>query len=366
VSTENEPKLLLTIVLTTHNLSSIIGHTLSFLPYDKPSVELIIVDDSSTDDTVLQIRNFFNVAKFEHYILLQPQEKNGAGRNRNVGLSVARGRWILFLDGDDFFNYTIWPQLEQLMLQRHDCDILIFKSKNRSWSSGRQTQFVDSDLKRRILHGNSSRSFTPGYMPSIFGTQPSSATKVFNRDFLTSSNISFPEKIIFEDYEHHLSSLLRAKKILLSDLFLFYATTERSGQITSRKDDSRLDSFHVINFAVKKLFKSLDPLDSEDFLVMLLDFIHWNILSSRFETRKVLLDSLFRDNEIAAFFIETRDFQTQFLSNTLNTQLFAKLDSSLVIDYYDKRISLNLIRFLFATKARMIYKSFSGVKIWAR
>lgn len=64
--------------------------------------ELIIVDDGSTDDTVSIINNFI---LNDHRIFLKKISKNsGAGVARNIGLQIATGNFITFLDADDLWK----------------------------------------------------------------------------------------------------------------------------------------------------------------------------------------------------------------------------------------------------------------------
>jgi glycosyltransferase involved in cell wall biosynthesis len=70
-------------------LSSVLAQTLSPL-------EIIVVDDGSTDDGPERVLNF-NDPK----IILIKQENKGPGAARNAGLAIARGKYIAFLDADD-------------------------------------------------------------------------------------------------------------------------------------------------------------------------------------------------------------------------------------------------------------------------
>lgn len=60
-------------------------------------LECIVVDDGSTDDTEEE------VAAFGDYVSILKQENSGVSRARNVGMDLARGRYISFLDADDMW-----------------------------------------------------------------------------------------------------------------------------------------------------------------------------------------------------------------------------------------------------------------------
>ena len=92
---------LFSIVIPTHNrathlpvaIRSVIAQTYS-------DWELIVVDDGSTDDTQLVVHPFVAEDSRIHYHWQTNRELSGA---RNVGVDLARGTWIAFLDDDDYF-----------------------------------------------------------------------------------------------------------------------------------------------------------------------------------------------------------------------------------------------------------------------
>ena len=63
-------------------------------------IEIICVDDKSTDDTIKKIRDFI---KSDNRIRLYKLNKNtGASHARNYGLKKSNGKYVCFLDPDDY------------------------------------------------------------------------------------------------------------------------------------------------------------------------------------------------------------------------------------------------------------------------
>ena len=91
---------LLSILLTAYNRNDFIGEAIeSFLSCTYPNLELIIVDDNSTDDTASIARKY---EQMDTRIKLFVNEKNlGQFINRNKIVSYAAGDYILYLDSDD-------------------------------------------------------------------------------------------------------------------------------------------------------------------------------------------------------------------------------------------------------------------------
>ena len=85
-------------------LNSILGQTLQ-------EIEVICVDDGSTDGSVQMIER---MSLEDERLVLLKQKNAGGGAARNLGMEKAKGKYLMFLDSDDFFH----PQmLEKMLLQ---------------------------------------------------------------------------------------------------------------------------------------------------------------------------------------------------------------------------------------------------------
>ncbi|HFD7738614.1 MULTISPECIES: glycosyltransferase family 2 protein [Serratia] len=90
------------------------------------SLEIIIVDDNSTDSTKAILERI--AAEDDRVILLSGVEGGGAGAARNVGLSHARGEFVVFLDDDDFVDENLMEKAYS-MAKSHDADVVIYRSQ---------------------------------------------------------------------------------------------------------------------------------------------------------------------------------------------------------------------------------------------
>lgn len=86
----------LSIVIPAHNAAEFIEETVrSALAVKDADVEVIVVDDGSTDDTAEICRHFGRA------LCLETTVNGGVSRARNIGAGMASGDWLLFLDSDD-------------------------------------------------------------------------------------------------------------------------------------------------------------------------------------------------------------------------------------------------------------------------
>ncbi len=93
------PDPLVSVVLTTYNRPTLTVAALeSALAQTLEDVEIIVVDDGSTDDTAERLR------PYEGRIRLIRQENQGVGAAKNTGIEAARGVYLAFLDSDDWWH----------------------------------------------------------------------------------------------------------------------------------------------------------------------------------------------------------------------------------------------------------------------
>lgn len=68
-----------------------------------PGLELLLVDDASTDAATRAEQEALASQYSGELVLLRQAQNGGPARARNAGIAAARGQWIAFLDGDDYW-----------------------------------------------------------------------------------------------------------------------------------------------------------------------------------------------------------------------------------------------------------------------
>lgn len=116
---------LVSVIIPTHNRAHLISETLdSVLGQTHTQVEVLVVDDGSTDGTRGAIEEFKRTRSAGH-IRYSWQGKAGGPRARNQGMAKSRGEFIQFLDSDDLLHPEKLAVQVALLKRRSDLDFVV-------------------------------------------------------------------------------------------------------------------------------------------------------------------------------------------------------------------------------------------------
>ncbi|MBF7057194.1 glycosyltransferase [Weissella confusa] len=116
----------LSIVISVYNVRGLISELLDSLwaISSENDVELIVVDDGSTDDSRNEVENYFLTHQAPKSWAIYSKVNGGLSSARNLGLSKARGKYIHFVDGDDLVNSQNYKHLVKHIRQQN-ADIIL-------------------------------------------------------------------------------------------------------------------------------------------------------------------------------------------------------------------------------------------------
>lgn len=91
----------ISVIIPVYNMFQYIEECLdSIVQQTLKEIEVIAVDDGSTDDSLLILKKYASI--YDNFVVLT-QENQGAGPARNRGIQCARGRYLIFIDPDDYY-----------------------------------------------------------------------------------------------------------------------------------------------------------------------------------------------------------------------------------------------------------------------
>lgn len=224
----------LSIILPIYNVEKYLDECLdSLYNQDIPETEyeVICVNDCSPDtcrDIVLARRYYHS-----NLILIDHEVNKKQGGARNTGLKAAKGKYVWFVDPDDYIEKNVLGKLLKIC-EINDLDILLFNYSK-----------VTSDKRKLLLTSNyaSNTAVYSGidYIYNVWGGSyfnHYAAGVVWNRickkKFLKKHNILFPENIkVAEDVICSLRTIIFSKKIMsLSDIYYNYRENADSAMQT--------------------------------------------------------------------------------------------------------------------------------------
>ena len=110
---------LVSVIIPTYNCENFIEETVESVEHQTYKIyEIIIVDDASTDctiDVVLRLQE-----KYGNIYYYQQPENQGVAVARNIGLELAKGRYVAFLDADDLWKPNKL-EIQLLIMQKKEC-----------------------------------------------------------------------------------------------------------------------------------------------------------------------------------------------------------------------------------------------------
>lgn len=178
------------IIVPVYNVAKYLKTCLdSLIQQTLKDIEIICIDDGSTDGSLEILEQY--AAKDKRIIIIK-QPNSGQGTARNKGLKIARGKYIQFLDSDDFYELNCCEILYKTM-EKTNVDVTCFQPyvKYEAYSF-RETE----DNSYFKLKYDKLQSMQPDMIRKI---DINCWNKIFRKSFLDKYKIKFPEKLHFED-----------------------------------------------------------------------------------------------------------------------------------------------------------------------
>lgn len=145
--------MLISIIIPCYNAKSYLPECIdSALQQVYKSIEIIVVDNNSTDDTLIILEQYQK--KYPSIIRVYTEKKQGAPAARNKGLLMAKGDWIQFLDADDIIYPKKIKEQVELIHSSLDCDLIISNYCYKiSESETVKIAYIKTDLWQSLLRG---------------------------------------------------------------------------------------------------------------------------------------------------------------------------------------------------------------------
>lgn len=223
----------LSIILPVYNVALYLKDCLdSCINQDLPKddYEIICVDDGSTDNSSDIIAQYMT---WNPNIVYAKQSNSGVSVARNSGLGIARGKYVWFVDSDDFIECNVMNKLVNIM-ETHDLDVLGF-DYDRVQQDSRMTIPEHKDIEPALSEVKSDYSA----MKLVGGA--SSWAFILKKEYLTTNDIEFNPNISYgEDTLYSFLVLSNSKRAMkMTSNIYHYRLREGSAMHTKSIDNHK-------------------------------------------------------------------------------------------------------------------------------
>lgn len=268
---------LISVIVPVYNVEKYLDRCInSIICQTYSNFELILVDDGSPDNCPKMCDKW---GKMDERIKVIHQANQGPSAARNVGIKVAKGDYLTFVDSDDWVTDTILYDLLTL-IKKYDADISIcdFISTdhvvaNLAVKDCKETVYSQCEFIKIILRVKSNRCI---HYP--WG-------KLYKRSVIDTQE-HFPALALGEDVEGMFKAAIASEKIVETNKALYYYFNNMSS-ITRTKFGENFLLLHQVWRRVSELCKNISPQYQE--------YVDYNLIRSDFT---ILTDMiLFGDKE---------------------------------------------------------------------
>lgn len=242
---------IVSVIVPVYNVELYIEECLnSIVKQSYLELQIIVVDDGSTDASNQKVKPYLS----DRRVLFIEQANKGLSGARNTGLEAAIGKYVLFVDSDDYLELTAIEELVELMEEKQT-DLIRFNGRAFLDELNEPIEQNNYDFSHRLQEGKvyiqnrfkvNRRTFaSPVYLYMV------------KREVLVENALSFYEGILHEDELFTTQVFLNSNSMLYINAF-YYNRRYRENSIMTNQSQERLqrtfDSYLIIYQELEKLY----------------------------------------------------------------------------------------------------------------
>ncbi|HFJ4332774.1 glycosyltransferase family 2 protein [Serratia liquefaciens] len=217
----SSPPLLSVIVPFYNNENFVVASLSSLFNQIGDDIEVVIIDDGSTDNSASLVRQLLAERRHPQVVFIS-QENSGIAHARNVGLQLATGRYVTFLDGDDLLSSDYLSILRPLLLANED-DLIDFNYQKFADSPPEQPVGIAIRSSTYDFAGQGLACLTPLFSHSMWHLW----SRVYRRSLLEGDRFEDGrryEDVIFTPFQY-----FKTRKITHLDHVLYFYRDNSQG-----------------------------------------------------------------------------------------------------------------------------------------
>ena len=309
----------LSIIVSIYNVESYLERCLNSLkPLCSHNIEIILVDDGSTDNSPSIISNFIKDLHYANLKLITKQN-GGLSSARNSGLEIVQGEYVTFVDGDDYISPQNLIELCNVLNQEVDVIItppIVHYLSNKNLKKNDEIYFRLPSVGIKF-----SSEINPIAIPSVVWS------KIYRVELIRKLNLQFPVNLLYEDNYWHWIFMKGLNSALFSETS-FYNYVRRPESIMSKTFEKK-EGYSIQRILIlQKILTDCKNLTSEErsnlvqtfFNSALSDCSKIDYLQLFYLTQRTV--RLMNDSELSPFLIDLK-------YGNLTLQIGKKTESSI-------------------------------------
>ncbi len=222
----------ISVIVPVYNTAELLPNCIeSILKQTYENIELILVDDGSTDDSFHICKQY---ADNDDRVVVLHQENAGQGSARNLALNIATGDYIGFVDSDDWIDQDMYEILVR-NLEKHGSNV-----------SG-CTDYADGDIQASDVVIYEGVALMEQHLLSLPGTGQSPCDKLYKKEVW--EGIRFPQTRAYEDCATIYRVLHKAQKLVFQKCAKYH--------YVKRENSTMTQSFSKIKFQAVYAYKKM-------------------------------------------------------------------------------------------------------------
>lgn len=205
------------VIITAYNIEDYIERAiLSVENQTFKNIEIIVVNDCSTDNTEVKILELCK--KYNNIIYIKHKENKKAGGARNSALQIAKGEYIVFVDGDDYLaENNVLERLDKV-IGKDTPDVIYLGFK------------IEGDREEIVIPTEDKCTKT---YKAASDKYPNPWSKCWKKEFLDKNNIRFPEHRFYEDVLFVYNGVMKSQSHKIADFIVHKYTSGRKNSMTT-------------------------------------------------------------------------------------------------------------------------------------
>lgn len=276
---ESDNEIVLSVIIPVYNSSHFIKRCIqSVINQSFKNIELIIVDDNSTDNTIAIVQEI--IPSHPNADIVRTTGGNGAGGARNIGIKKAKGSYISFVDSDDWIDSMMFEKMINV-ISKNNAEIAICGVMTE-FDNYRLAQIrykyeleniIDGDFALELLSRNTNQDIS--ISPVVWN-------KIYSSSFLLENEIEFISNSYNEDDAFTFTCFLNAKKIVLTPNTYYHYFQRESSNTHSFSKKHIIDLVkafsHIKNYMEKRNIFETYNMNYYSFFEKCLAFVINNLL----------------------------------------------------------------------------------------